>query len=117
MIAPPLFLVANHFLKVRPSGFLRRVSAGTIYNCDQSGVVLRWARRQGWATACVRLVDPSRRAGRNKRSHGRGEGPRVAAPGRSMSLDRLEVVLLEVVGDLVAEHSSLGIGGAEVNAS
>ena len=35
----------------------------------------------------------------------------------SALLDRLEVVLLEVVGDLVAEHSSLGIGGAEVNAS
>ena len=27
----------------RPSGFLRAMSAGTIYNCDQSGIVLRWA--------------------------------------------------------------------------
>jgi hypothetical protein len=27
----------------RPSGFLRGMSTGTIYNCDQSGVLLRWA--------------------------------------------------------------------------
>ena len=30
--------------------------------------------------------------------------------------DRLEVVLLEVVGDLLAEHGSLHVGGAEVDA-
>jgi len=30
-------------------------------------------------------------------------------------LDRLEVVFLEVVGDLLAEHGSLRVGGAEVN--
>src|SRR6266566_8366175 len=33
-----------------------------------------------------------------------------------MSLDRLEVVLLEVVGDLVSERRSLRVGGAEVDA-
>ena len=33
-----------------------------------------------------------------------------------MSSDRLEVVLFEVVGDLVAEHRSLHVGGAKVNA-
>src|SRR5436190_23833537 len=33
-----------------------------------------------------------------------------------MLLDRLEVVLLEVMGDLVAEHGSLSVGGAEVDA-
>ena len=33
-----------------------------------------------------------------------------------MSSDRLEVVLLEVVGDLLAEHGSLHVGGAEVDA-
>ena len=32
------------------------------------------------------------------------------------SSDRLEVVLLEVVGDLVAEHGSLHVGGAKVDA-
>ena len=37
-----------------------------------------------------------------------------AFPG--VSSDRLEVVLLEVVGDLLAEHRSLHIGGAEVDA-
>src|SRR6267154_3039941 len=34
-----------------------------------------------------------------------------------MSFDRLEVVLLEVVGDLIAEHRTLHVGGAEVDAS
>src|SRR5438094_3528833 len=34
-----------------------------------------------------------------------------------MLLDRLEVVLLEIVGDFVAEHGSLRVGGAEVDAS
>ena len=34
-----------------------------------------------------------------------------------MSPDRLEVVFLEVVGDLLAEHRSLRVGGAEVDAS
>ncbi len=43
--------------------------------------------------------------------------PLHAAPHRSESVDRLEVVLPEVVGDLVAEHSSLGIGSAEVDAA
>ena len=33
-----------------------------------------------------------------------------------LSSDRLEVVLLEVVGDLLAEHRSLHVGGAEVDA-
>ena len=33
-----------------------------------------------------------------------------------MLLDRLEVVLFEVVGDLLAEHCSLRVGGAEVDA-
>src|SRR6266516_7370464 len=33
-----------------------------------------------------------------------------------MLLDRLEVVFLEIVGDLVAEHGSLRVGGAEVGA-
>ena len=33
-----------------------------------------------------------------------------------MSLDRLEVVLLEVVGNLLAEHGSLHVGGSEVDA-
>ena len=42
-------------------------------------------------------------------------GRRVAAPRCSVSLDRLEVVFLEVVGDLLAEHGSLRVGGAEVN--
>jgi hypothetical protein len=32
-------------------------------------------------------------------------------------MDRLEVVLLEVVGDLLAEHRSLHVGGAEVDAA
>src|SRR5262245_547695 len=36
---------------------------------------------------------------------------------RCASLNRLEVVLLEVVGDLVAEHRTLHIGGAEVDTS
>ena len=31
-------------------------------------------------------------------------------------MDRLEVVLLEVVGDLLAEHGALHVGGAEVDA-
>jgi hypothetical protein len=34
-----------------------------------------------------------------------------------VSLDWLEVVLLEVVGDLLAEHRSLRVGGAEVDAA
>ena len=46
----------------------------------------------------------------------RGERPRVAALRRSMSLNRLEVVLLEVVGDLIAEHRSLRVGDAEMDA-
>jgi hypothetical protein len=46
----------------------------------------------------------------------RGEGPEVAAPRRSVLLDRLEVVLLEVMGDLPAEHRSLRVGGAKVDA-
>ena len=46
----------------------------------------------------------------------RGEGPGVAAPRRSVSLGRLEVVLVEIVGDLFAEHGSLRVGGAEVDA-
>src|SRR6266480_7095903 len=33
-----------------------------------------------------------------------------------MLLDRLEVMILEVVGDLMAEHGSLRVGGAEVDA-
>ena len=44
-------------------------------------------------------------------------GPRVAAPRHSVLLDRLEVVLIEVVGDLVAEHRSLRVCGAEVDAA
>src|SRR6266478_2941988 len=39
-----------------------------------------------------------------------------AARPSSMSFDRLEVVLLEVVGDLLAEHGSLRVRGAEVDA-
>ena len=39
-LASPLI---SNFPRVRPSGLLRRVSAGTIYNWDQSGAVLRWA--------------------------------------------------------------------------
>ena len=35
----------------------------------------------------------------------------------SVSSDRLEVVLLEVLGDLVAEHRSLNVSRAEVDAS
>jgi hypothetical protein len=34
-----------------------------------------------------------------------------------VSLDRLEVVLLEVMGDLLAEHRSLHVGGAKVDAA
>jgi hypothetical protein len=34
---------------------------------------------------------------------------------RLVSTDRLEVVLLEEVGDLFAEHGSLHVGGAEVD--
>ena len=34
-----------------------------------------------------------------------------------MCLDRLEVVLLEVLGDLLSEHSALCVGGAEVDAA
>jgi hypothetical protein len=41
-LAPSKLLIAD-FSTVRPSGLLRGVSAGTIYNCDQSRVVLRWA--------------------------------------------------------------------------
>ena|SRR5215831_9555934 len=44
-------------------------------------------------------------------------GPRVAAPRRLASTNRVEVVLLEVLGDLLAEHRSLHIGRAEVDAS
>src|SRR5439155_7482890 len=33
-----------------------------------------------------------------------------------VSMDRLEVVLLEVLSDLLAEHGSLRVGGAEVDA-
>ena len=33
-----------------------------------------------------------------------------------MSLDRLEVVLLKVVGDLLTKHCSLHVGGSEVDA-
>jgi hypothetical protein len=33
-----------------------------------------------------------------------------------VSLDRLEVVLVEVVGNLIAEHGSLRVGGAEMDA-
>ena len=33
-----------------------------------------------------------------------------------MSLDRLEVVLLQVVGDFVSERGSLRVGGAKVDA-
>src|SRR5438876_12247670 len=43
-------------------------------------------------------------------------GPSYAAPHRSGLVDRLEVVLLEVLSDLLAEHRSLRVGGAEVDA-
>ena len=43
-------------------------------------------------------------------------GPSYAAPHRSGSVDRLEVVLLEVLGDLLAEHGTLRVSGAEVDA-
>src|SRR4029453_906673 len=36
--------------------------------------------------------------------------------GRVVSVDRLEVVFLEVMGDLLAEHRSLHVGGAKVDA-
>src|SRR5438552_12817363 len=39
-----------------------------------------------------------------------------AAPHRSQSVDRLEIMLLEVLGDLLTEHGSLHVGGAEVDA-
>src|SRR5437016_6645073 len=39
-----------------------------------------------------------------------------AAPHRSQSVDRLEIMLLEVLGDLLTEHRSLNVGGAEVDA-
>src|SRR5262249_57167618 len=45
-----------------------------------------------------------------------GVGPLVAAPRRLASSDRLEVMLLEVLGDLLAEHGSLRVGRAEVDA-
>ena len=35
---------------------------------------------------------------------------------RLVSVDRLEVVFLEILGDLLAEHGSLRVGGAEVDA-
>src|SRR6266699_3423073 len=43
-------------------------------------------------------------------------GPSYAAPHRSGLVDRLEVVLLEVLSDLLAEHRSLRVCGAEVDA-
>src|SRR5207237_1344047 len=42
--------------------------------------------------------------------------PPLAAPQHLVSLDRLEVVLLQVVGDFIAERGSLRVGGAEVDA-
>ena len=42
--------------------------------------------------------------------------PPHAAPHRSGSLNGLEIVHLEVVGDFVAEHRSLHIRSAEVDA-
>ena len=44
-------------------------------------------------------------------------GRELRAPRRSASMDRLEVVLLDVVGDLLAEHRSLHVGGAEMDAA
>ena len=42
----------------------------------------------------------------------------VVVPLRNLaSLDRLEVVLLEVLGDLLAEHGTQCVGCAEVDAS
>ena len=38
-----------------------------------------------------------------------------AAPRRLVSWERLEVVLLEVLRDLLAEHGSLRVSGAEVD--
>jgi len=42
--------------------------------------------------------------------------PPHPAPHRSGSLDRLEIVLLKVLGDLLAKHGSLHIRSAEVDA-
>jgi len=41
--------------------------------------------------------------------------PLQAVPHRSALLNPPEVVLLEVVGDLIAEHGALHVGGAEVD--
>ena len=44
------------------------------------------------------------------------EPAEAARPSSSVSVDWLEVVLLEVVGDLLAELGSLLVGGAEMDA-
>ena len=42
--------------------------------------------------------------------------PPHAAPHRSASFDRLEIVLLKVLGDFLAEHGSLHVRSAEMDA-